>query len=54
MANKKKVDPRIAKLQQMVAIENGKDIPAVHRCCKCGYTTTSDITKFACSYSKIY
>lgn len=54
MANKKKVDPRIAKLQQMVAIENGKDIPAVHRCCKCGYTTTSDITKFACSYSTIY
>lgn len=54
MATKKKVDPRVAKLQKMVAMENGKDIPTVHRCCKCGFTTTSEIAKFPCSYSTIY
>lgn len=54
MAAKKKVDPRVAKLQQMVALENGKDIPIMHRCCKCGFTTTTEISKFACSYSTLY
>lgn len=51
---KMKQDTRIAKMQRLVEIENGKNIPLVHRCCKCGTTTATDFSKFACSYSTIY
>lgn len=50
---KKGVNPQLEMLKAIAQNENNRDIPLIHRCCKCGLTTT-DLKKFPLSFSKIY
>ena len=51
---KKNVNPQVEMLKHFVQSENNRDIPSMHRCCRCGLTTTTDLTKFPLSYSQLY
>lgn len=51
---KKKLDPRVEMMKQLVKDDFGKDIPSMYRCTRCGFTTSSEMTKFSNVYSQIY
>lgn len=53
-SKKKPVDPRVELMQHMVDEEFGRAIPHMYRCTRCGFTTTSELSKFATVYSQLY
>ena len=51
---KKKPNPRLEIMKQIVEDESGRDKPTIHRCTRCGFSTTSDVSKFSSTYSQLY
>lgn len=51
---KKKPDPRVEMMKQLVKDDFGKDVPQIYRCTRCGFTTTNELAKFSNVYSQIY
>ena len=51
---KKPLDPRVEMMKQLVKDDFGKEIPTLYRCTRCGFTTTTELTKFSNAYSQIY